>query len=200
MRYLWVDYPDNPWWEAINANGIDGLFFDPRQPRVTKSYLEQIAARGKAVGIYLGHAWGEFGSTPESFVAKAKQWVAPLRKSNSFPKVQWDLEQHDPHFILRVLQLWRKEFPWQDTSWTLESMQGGWMDTEAFVKPMMACRVRVVPQYFGGAMEPFAADVSFNDLLVRGFDPKIISGCYDAKHLPLWWNGYAFSQGRLPPP
>jgi hypothetical protein len=212
MKYLWVDKDNNPWWEAVAHYGINGLFFDPRDPRVTKTYLEQVASSGKAVGIYLGHAWGEFGNTPESFAAKAKQWITPLRKSNSFPKVQWDLEQHDPEFILRTLQIYRRDFPWQDTSWTLESMQGGWMDTEAFVKPIIACRVRVCPQYFGGGfwsipaeggdghlrlMEPFAPDVAFKDLLIRGFPANLISGCYDAKLLPLRWDGYAFTQGRL---
>lgn len=215
MRYLWVDFPDNPSWDVIARHGIDGLFFDPRQPRVTKPYLEQVASRGYAVGVYFGAAWGELGSTPESYVAKGKQWLDPLRKSNSFPKVQWDLEMHEPDFILRVLQLWRQKFPTQDTSWTLESMQGGWMDTEAFVKPVLACKVRVVPQFFGGnfwnvpadsgdpgqnvrLMEPFAPDVAVKDLIARGFPPNIISGCYDARLLPLWWNGYAFTQGRLP--
>lgn len=198
MKYLWVDYPDNPYWEAIAKHGINGLFFDPRQERVTKAYLEDVASRGKAVGIYFGAAWGELGTTPESYVAKAQEWTDPLRKSTTFPRVQWDLEMHDPEFILAVLQLWRKKYPSQATSWTLESFQGGWMDTEAFVKPVLACRVRVVPQYFHGDMTPFAQDTAMRDLLVRGFPHSIISGHYDAARLPDRWDGYAFTQGRLP--
>ena len=199
MRYAWIDSPDNPYWETLERHGIDGLFFDPRQPRVTKAYLEEIALRNKAVGIYIGHAWPELGTTPESFVTKAVEWATPLRKSNSFPRVQWDLEQHDPEFILAVLKLWRQKFPWpQSTSWTLESFQGGWMDREAFVKPVLACRVRVVPQYFHGDMTPFAQDESMKDLMARGFPADIISGCYDAARLPDRWRGFAFTQGRLP--
>jgi hypothetical protein len=197
VRYLWVDKDNNAWWEAVAHYGIDGLFFDPRDPRVTKTYLEN--QHGKAVGIYFGAAWGELGNTPESYVAKAKQWTDPLRKSNSFPKVQWDLEMHDPEFIIRVLQLWRKAFPWQDTSWTLEGFQGGWMDHEKFVKPLLAARIRVVPQYFQGDMTPWCPDTAMKDLLARGIPHTVISGCYDAGLLLPWWDGFAFSQGRLRP-
>lgn len=199
MRYLWVDSPDNPWWEAIDAHGITGLFFDPREARVTKSYLEQVAARGQHVGIYLGHAWGDFGTTPQSFVDKAVSWVKSLRKGNDFPRVQWDLEQHDPSFIARVLQLWRKVYPFQATSWTMEGAQGGLFDGKPeLVDAIIRTRVRLSPQLFNGAMtEAWDSLAMTRDLTLRGFPAAAVSPCYDAGKLPGYWQGYAFTQGRL---
>lgn len=203
MRYLWVDWPDNPNWDKCAEYGIDGLFFDPRprpgdvQPHVIdKRYLEDVAARGKAVGIYIGAGWGELGSTPESYVAKAREWLAPLRKSNSFPKVQWDLEMHDPEFIRRVLLGYRMLFPWQDTSWTLEPAQGGLFGPEFITEVTQKLRVRVVPQLFGGAMQPFDVEYVKDDL--KAFPPQSISLCHDAARLGVGWRGFAFTQGRLP--
>lgn len=209
MRYLWVDWPDNPNWDKCAEYGIDGLFFDPRprpgevQPHVIdKKYLEEVNARGFAVGIYIGAGWGELGQSPTSYINKAIEWMKGLRKSNSFPKVQWDLERIKPNnaenvqFILDVLRKWRVVFPWQDTSWTLEPGQGGLFGKEFIEEVTQKLRVRVVPQLFGGAMQAFDVEYVKEDL--RNFPPQSISLCHDAARLGIGWKGFAFTQGRLP--
>lgn len=198
MRYAWVDSEHNPRDDLAAQFGIDGWFFDPRDAFVTKPYLETwCEKKGRVAGIYLGHAWGEFGSTPESFVLKALSWVKPLRKSNSFPKVQWDLEQHDPEFILRVLRLWRASLPGQETSWTLEPGQGGLFGPEFITEITQKLRVRVVPQLFGGPMKPYDARWVLEDLTSRGWPPHVISFCHDGALLHAGWSGYAFTMNRI---
>jgi hypothetical protein len=79
----------------------------------------------------------------------------------------------------------------------MESFQGGWM-YPAFVQRILACRVRVVPQYYKGDMSPVAEDVGLKDMLVAGFPFTSVTGFYDAAALPANWSGFAFTQGRLP--
>lgn len=196
MRYLWVDRGNNADFTIGAKYGIDGYFFDPRDERVSKAYLEDVVAKGKAVGIYIGAGWGEVGDTPVSYVSRVTDWMIPLRKDNNFPKVQFDIELHDPVFVLEVLRLWRKAYPWQATSWSLESMQGGWMSPE-FVAGVVAAHCRVSPQYYGGDMTPIAPDRAFRNLALAGFPLALISGTYDAARLDAWWDGFAFTQGRL---
>lgn len=200
MRFLWIREQDEPNYQKAQTNGITGFYFDPRDPRITRDYLKNVQAKGYAVGIYAGAAWGELGDTPDEYVDVMEGWVAALQqgyKDNNFPRVQWDLEMHDPNFIKEVLRLWRNARPNHSTSWTMEPMQGGWMSPE-FVQFVLGYKIRIVPQYYGGQMEPFAQDRTLLDLTTRGFPTSIISGMYDAKALPAWWDGFAFIQDRLP--
>lgn len=201
MRFIWVDTGDNPYYEKLQANGIDGVFFDPRDPRVTREYMLDIKSKGYKFGIYAGAGWGELGTTPTDYVAVVNNWVKALQqgvKDNAFPRVQFDLEMHDPAFILEVFRLWRAVRPWQATSWTLEGFQGGLFSPDFVRATVNDYHIRVCPQYFTGSMKPWAQDRAFMDLVQRGFPPSLISGCYDAAILPEWWDGYAFTQGRLP--
>lgn len=198
MRYAWVDSNHNPRNDLASQFGIDGWFFDPRDPRVTKQYLvDNCQAKFRVAGIYIGHAWGELGPTPQSFVDRATDWLAPLRKSNGFPKVQWDLEQHDPDFILAVLRLWRARWLWQETSWTLEPGQGGLFGPDFITEVTQKLRVRVVPQLFGGPMLPFDARYVFEDLTSRGWPASSISFCHDGALLHQGWSGFAFTMNRM---
>jgi hypothetical protein len=79
----------------------------------------------------------------------------------------------------------------------MESMQGGWMDDE-MVAAVLKARIRVVPQAYTGDMRPIAQDAALRDLLRRGFPETSISLFYDAAALPLDWDGFAFTMGRLP--
>jgi hypothetical protein len=76
-------------------------------------------------------------------------------------------------------------------------LPGGWM-SPTFVQAIVDLRVRVVPQFYLGDMQPVAQDVALKDLLVRGFPYALVSGFYDAAALPGRWDGFAFTMGRLP--
>jgi hypothetical protein len=82
----------------------------------------------------------------------------------------------------------------------MEGMQGGWMSA-AFVKRVMECRVRWVPQCFGEpGMWRRESDMVLRDLTRRGVPENIISMFLDAKQLGADWDGFAFTLGRLPWP
>ena len=200
MRTLWIDSGNDPDWAKVQEHGMTHLYFDLFDPRVRPAYLNAVKAKGYGVGVYVVSNWPQVSGDGKTFAEKVSAQlsiVAPGPDVASFPKVQLDIEQHDPVFILDALERWRELRPKRDTSWTMESMQAGWM-SPAFVTGVLACRVRIVPQYYLGDMSPVAQDVALKDMLNAGFPASIVTGFYDAKALPAYWDGFAFTMGRLP--
>ena len=149
---------------------------------------------GHAVGIYYGHNWG--GNASDNAVmahAEYKKLFVPGLK------VMFNWEQHRPEEIASGLETWRNLRPTVNTSWSMEGMQGGWMSA-AFVKRVMACRVRWVPQCFIGNMERRESDQVVRNLMRRGVPENIISCFYDSKQLGHGWDGFCFTLGTLPWP
>ena len=201
MRYLWVDSGNDPDLAKAVKHSIDGLFWDMFDPRLDEAYLQKYLLTGYRVGVYMASNWGQFKDLAPSQVAnlvytRVKK-IAGKSFGPDFPKVQFDMEEHDPIKILNTLKEWRRLAPKHSTSWTLESFQGGWMSDE-FVKAILGLKIRVVPQAYTGDMQDFAEDQVLRDLLRRGFPEASISLFYDAADVPLGWNGFAFTQGRLP--
>jgi hypothetical protein len=210
MRYLWVDEGNNPDWDTVARHDITGLFFAIRDPRVTQAYLIDVRERGKAlgvnggrgyaVGVYVGHGWTEFSGDGATFARKVSDklgTIVPITSGQSFPKVQLNVEQHDPQFIQDMVVAWRKLRKYRDTSWTMEGMQGGWM-TDNMVKAVKAARIRVVPQTFTGDMTPQDVDAVIKNLTDRGFEKARITPFRDARLIKPSEQGFYFTMGRLP--
>ena len=194
MRYIWTNAGDDPDLNVGDRHGITGYFMPLDDPVTTTTELMMIRARGKAVGVYVGHGW--YGAlTPKQAATKASAGFRALAVPGL--RFQWNLEEHDPTRIIQILQEWRRIHPNVGTSWTLEGMQGGWMDA-AFVTEIIQLKVRVVPQCFQGNMTTVAQDIVLRDLLRRGFPEALVTCMYDAANLPAEWDGYAFNMGRLP--
>jgi hypothetical protein len=177
------------------------LFFDLFDPRVRRTYLENVRARGYGDGVYVATNWPQVSGGGKTFAEKVSAQLSivdPGPDYKAAPKVQLDMEQHDPVFILDALRRWRELRPKRDTSWTMESFQGGWM-SPTFVAEVISRRVRIVPQYYLGDMSPVAQDVALKDMLNAGFPASLVTGFYDAAALPLYRaEGFFFTQGRLP--
>lgn len=200
MRNVWVDAGNDPDWEVVEKHQATGLFWDVREERLTPAYLADAFVRGYDVGVYVVDNWdGWKGLAGSTFARRMHERVEQVagEAGPSFPRVQFDLERHDPTWILACLQEWRRLRPRQNTSWTFEAMQGGWMSDD-FVRGVLGCRVRLVPQAYTGDMRRFAEDATLRNLTRRGFPEGVISLFYDAADLPLGWDGYAFTMGRLP--
>ena len=193
MRFVWVDEGNDADWES--PNGLDnhhmtGAFFSVREPEADlRRRLLDTKDRGKQGGCYAAwNWWPETTSDGAAFAEKVSGLVKTTIKglpgtSNAFPKVQLNNERHEPDEILAMLRRWRQLQPQRDTSWTFESMQGGWM-SPAFVSEVLSLRIRLVPQAYTGRMadlelpaamqlEQFrgsliAQDVVLRDLLRRG--------------------------------
>ena len=204
MRYLWVDEGNDPDWAKVTAYRINGLYFAIFDPRLTKTYVDAVKMRGYAVGLYMAWNWPQTKnlSGPEQMELMNQRLLtimggqANIQKSH--PKVQWNNEAHDPEMIASGLERWRQLRPTQDTSWTLEGMQGGWFSPE-FVTRLLATKTRIVPQCYNGAMtKVWDTLAGARDLTKRGIPDGLVSPFYDAAHLPEYWDGFAFTQGRLP--
>ena len=199
MRYVWVDAGADVDYFAADRHLIDGFYFPLFHPHTTTARLKSVAASGNAVGLYVASNWPELAGLDGAGMAskinaelKALAW-----NPTNGPKLQVDLEEHRSDIIIACLERLRELQPKRDISWTFEPLQGGWMHSE-FVKRVVDARVRVVPQTYGGSMQPFAADVVLRDLLRRGFPEPLVTCFYDAAALPHGWNGWAFTQQRLP--
>lgn len=199
MKAVWIDAGNDPDYTKLQRYGIRWLYFplsDP--PADVRRRLEAAKGLGYTVGVYSAWNWyGEPGGAEYArFTHDALRAVAP-NATNSSPKVMLDDERHEPETIAELLAEWRRLRRYTDTAWTLESMQGGWMPP-AFVADVIAAHVRIVPQCYQGDMQPVDTLTAARDLTKRGFPDALISPFYDAKELPIGWDGFAFTMGRLP--
>ena len=194
MRFTWTVAGDDPGYDNCKAHGINGLYAPLFDSLTTRAYLQGFKDKGFANGLYLGHNW--FPGLDAT--ALAKKVVAEYKRI-ALPdtRLMLNLENHDPAFVLAVVQKVRAALPKVNLSWSPEGMQGGWMAPE-FVAGILACRVRVVPQAFLGGMQRVESDQVLRDLTRRGFPESVISIFYDAAALGQNWDGFAFTEGRLP--
>jgi len=201
MHAVWIDAGNDPHWERIDKWGIRWLYFplsDP--PADVRRRLLDTKARGYVGGVYSASNW--YGNPPGGDYADiVSRALAALNipVTNGWPKVQFDDERHEPVTIAAWLERWRELHRYHDTSWTLESMQGGWW-SPGFVEAVIEAHVRVVPQCYQGAMQPVDTLAAARDLTRRGLPDALISPFYDAASLPIGWDGFAFTMGRLPWP
>lgn len=197
MRALLVDAGNDPDWEKVKQYRITALYFP------ISDSVEDVARRvgdslahGCAGGVFMAWNWDEFEGLDGASIAERvhfKVFALGVRV-----KVQFDIEAHDPELVATCLERYRALNPKVDVSWTCESMQGGWMTPE-FVQRVVNAKVRVVPQCYAGAMIPVDSLAAVRDLTKRGFPDALVSPYYDAEILDrlLFWDGFAFTQGRL---
>lgn len=193
-RAVWIDNGTDPDPAKLRAHAITACYFDPRDRRVTASYLEAVKAEGFRPGIYFASNWlpdldGPGLAAHLDGVLKTIGWQGN-------PPVCFDIEQHDPAFLVSCFTAWRKLRPLRQTDWTLEGMQGGWF-TPQLTQALFHGGIGVVPQFYDGAMRPLPHSVIL-DLLEAGVLGSQLQGMYDAAQLPYRWHGYAFTQARLP--
>jgi len=200
MRALWIDEGNNPDWDKIKANQMTALFFHMFDPRVTQTYLMNVRLRGYTPGVYVAWNWPQVSGGADEFVEKVSDRldeIVPITSAQNFPKVQLNVELHDPLWIQNMVVGWRKLRPYRDTSWTMEPMQGGWMSPN-MVQAVISRRVRVSPQIYYGDMTPADEQTVIQDLVIRGFPRALISPSYDAALITPSQDGFFFTQGRLP--
>lgn len=198
MRAVWVDEGNDADYAKLRRYGITSPYYAVRDPRVTLSYLRAVREQGFTPGVYVAPEW----YPPSSGPAFAERLHALLesrypRTAPTFPKVCVDIETHDVGYIVTFLARWRELRPTRVTDWTLEPFQGG-LFAPADVQAILAASVTVVPQLYFGDMTLVAGDRVAYDLIAYGFPYQSLLGFYDAAHLPAQWQGYAFTQGRLP--
>lgn len=194
MRAVWVDAGNTFDKAKLDAHSIECVYYAANATNANVAEFAAASNAGFRVGIYAAWNWDSW--TPVEFA----DWVHGRLLQIGSPLNPWvclDIETHDVPWIRTALGRWRQLRPTRKTDWTLEPMQGG-LFTPEDARSINARNVGVVPQHYGGSMQPFAADRVAIDLIARGFNLLAIQGFYDAAALPLDWSGYAFTQGRLP--
>ena|SRR6187549_1151579 len=204
MRFTWTVEGDDPDYGNCRAHGINGLFAPLFDSLTTKLYLRRFKAEGFSVqGLYLGHNWfpalGPI-ELADKVVAEYKRLTFASGEGDPAlggVRLMLNLEQHDPVFILACSTRVRAKLPTVGLSWSPEGHQGGWQSPD-WVAKMVALKIRAVPQCFVGNMERRESHAIVKDLVDRGWPFTSVSPFLDAKQLGQDWEGYAFTEGRLP--
>ena len=204
MKALWIDEGNDPDYAKAAAYGMTALFFSIRDPRVTQAYLIGVRSKGYTTGVYVAWNWAEYESdTGFEFAQKVSDRlgeIVPITSAQNFPKVQLNVELQDPLWIQNMATGWRKLRKYRDTSWNMAPFQGGWMSPN-MVKEVTRCRIRVVPQLYLGNMTPAPEQAVIDNVVNAGFPRALVTPMYDAatRAVGQAWDGFAFTQGRLPP-
>lgn len=206
MRVVWTVAGDDPDIGNCKAHGITGALAPMFDTLTTKTYVQGLKSDLGLSGLYLGHGWLP-GSSPQA-IADAVNGEFKRVGADPALRVMFNMEEHDPNFIASTLEAWRRLRPTVNTTWSPEGMQGGWMGPKlrtgevpapgGFIARVLACRVRVVPQAFVGNMARRESDIVLRDLTQRGIPESSVSIFYDAAQLGVDWDGFAFTEGRLP--
>lgn len=194
MRFIWTVAGDDPSYDNCKAHGINGLYAPLFDGLTSRAYLQVFKEQGFVNGVYLGHNW--FPTLTASQLA-AKVVAEFKRIALPDTRLMLNLEEHDPAKIALVVSAVRAALPKVNLSWSPEGMQGGWMAPE-FVAQILKAKCRVVPQAFLGGMARVESDQVLRDLTKRGFPESSVSIFYDAAALGVNWDGFAFTEGRLP--
>lgn len=197
MRAVWVDSQNDANPAALKRHGITRAFFHGFDDPV---HMRRAEALGFGIGVYFAWNWDEFmGASGAEMAEVVDQRVTQIAPGSgpALPRVQFDIELHDADWVLDCFRRWRELRPTRETSWTLESHQSGWF-TRALVDSLILRKVRIIPQLYLGDMTPVDGLFEMKSLIASGVPAVLVSGFYDAAALPAWWDGFAFSMGRLP--
>ena len=190
--------PQVPDLAKAKSYGITRLYWQANDPQISAGLFLAIRERGMEVGIMRDPHWDNLSAI--SAIDLARELDADLGRMGSSASqcaVLADIEYHDPAYITAFLGEWRALRPQRVTGWTLEPLQGGWMDA-AFVTSVTSAVVSVYPQAYLGNMSPVDPDLCRADLIERGLLRGRVAPFYDAAHLPTHWDGIAFRFDQLP--
>ena len=201
MRTVWVNAGNDPDYEKLKSHGITLVQFDVRDPRLTVPYLDAVKAKGYEIGVYAVWNWDETKnlSGPE-FATWTSEQLKRIKPADwaSFGNVCLNIERYEPGYVLGALRQWRQHRSKVVTDYTLEGHKGGIFTVAQWLEIGMRVRY-VVPQCYNGAMTQVWDSYAMTlDLVSHGLPFSKIRPFYDAARLDHWWDGYAFTQGRLP--
>lgn len=196
LYFVWVDEGNDPDYGKIAEVGISGISLSLRE--ATPERLAAIETHGFQTGVYFAQNWYPKAGAVElaDIVSGKLQAIAPGSAPDK-PRVCCDIELHDTAFLVGFFNRWRAHRPRRLTDLALEGLQGGLFSRET-VDALVNLEVNIVPSNYTGSMQPLAADRVALDLADRGFPTDRLFGFYDGAALPINWQGYVFTQGRLP--
>jgi hypothetical protein len=201
LRAPWVDeitstQSADPDWKKLAPIVPTRLYFSARA--VTKAQLDE-ARKRCLVGIYRVPEW-DADLEPTEWAALLSDDVKRLGGNTAQLAVQANAETHSEAWLVAFWNEWRRLRPTRATSWAFEGIQGGRLGIApgTFRAQILSWRIRLVPEAYLGDMTPLDPAGVKRELEAWGFPGSIISPFYDAAALPAVWDGFAFTQERLP--
>lgn len=203
-RGVWIDGGD-PAYHVLEEELVSLVLFDVRDPRLTAAYLRDVLTKIPRVGLFVcsqGEGWPSSDSTaPRAWADYAYREIQRVADSlgpqGGQIRACLNCETHEVAWILAMLKRWRSHSPRRGTVWTMEGNQA-----EPFIPHAAELRERSIdvgPQAYLGAMRPQDRIESGHEVSAWG---KIVGvdrvvPFLDAAALGHWWEGVAFTQGRL---
>lgn len=193
-----MDAHNGPDDAKLHVAGVTYPYFDIRDSLLTPGWLDSVKATGgyAGVGFYVAASWENW--TPAEMATYTDKELKSIGWSGNAP-ICFDVEVDGlASYCLELMQVWRSLRPKRITDLTIEGHKGGVFGPGQLLR--LAGLVRyVVPQCYNGDMtEVWDTYAMSADLYDAGLPFHSIRPFYDAAHLPEWWSGYAFTQGRLP--
>lgn len=217
MRAAWLLFTEFPNGPALTSAGVDTVFVDART--ATSASLDELRKFFK-VGIVYDPSWfvshGEFDamSVPQktawakkaakqfsqyftdlaspSFGANVKQCIGLL--DNEYHSSLFMREFHIAFRLLRNLRFF---------IWTMESFQGGWMETDLVARINADNNILLAPQRYGGDMKVFDGGEAALDLVDSKIKRERICsfiGLRDERHAPVRiperWSGVLYVENK----
>lgn len=215
MNAWWIDEGNGADWTKARQYGLDAPYFSIRDVNVVTYLADAHAHTGKG-GVYFAWNWypNLSGRTLADVVSHELETIIEGLEAKAidtpaaFPAVCANLEddanlQGDAwvDYVVAFCQRWRQHRQKRVTDWAFSAHKAGlFASRPSAVSAISSAIVGVVTELYAGANYYPQDGVRLAlDLVQVGFPASLIHGFYDgAKPLPEWWDGYVFTQGRLP--
>lgn len=194
MRAVWIDAGNKPEGQVLSRHGVRTVAFAANDLTVSEALIDSWR-RVFSVAIYRAQNWDD--AAPDEL---ADELSLDVQRLGGDTKQLWahvDIELHDPAYMVAFLAEWRQRRSLRPTWWTLEGFQGGWFTPELLNAIRQDDHLALLPQAFEGDMTPLDPDGVRANLVNCGVPRSKVAVCYDAARLSEWWDGLAFTQGRL---
>jgi hypothetical protein len=194
MRAVWLDAGNVPNPAVLAAHGVTRTVWPENVAYTTRELID--AWRDEyAQGIYSARNW--YGFTPAEWADHVSERVHTLGGDARMLEVHFNVEPFDATYTTQLLLEWRRQRPYRDTVLIVEWNKGAILGPVVHLVKNDAHLVIAEENYTGLEMTPQDADVARCNLTGNGIPRSKAVVCYDAARLGAWWDGVAFTQGRL---
>jgi hypothetical protein len=205
MKATWIrpgsPIPDG---DKLRALGITDLVWDATDPFVTAASMEEVWTEWRFRPWLTRSAdWGDV--TAERLARLMHEDIKRVQRDGKALGMIADIEalwRRTSNYVLTWLTEWRRLRPTRRTAWTTEVFQGGAISDALAARINGDINLLTVPQlYFGNMLLAAESQVAMDFIQAHGrrdIDRSRVKCYYDAAHLPVAWDGFAYDCAKLP--
>jgi hypothetical protein len=206
QRGVWIDGGD-PAYHVLADALVTLVLFDVRDPRLNPTYIADVLTKVERVGLFVcsqGEGWPDAKTTsPADWAKFAYQKIqalaGPMGEQGKSIRACLNCETHDVQWILRMFSAWRRHSPHRITVWSMEANQADLFEDHAL--ELRGRSIIAGPQcYVVVPGDPMARVESGHEVAawskIMGSADRV-APFLDGAKLGHWWEGIAFTQGRL---